>query len=114
MVYCISVFTHLSVTTGISWVNELFRVLKPGGILIITTLGDKSYHTELLPREKRTYEKEGIVIRGQYKEGKKMHLAMHNPLYVKNTLLRKFEIMEHLPAGFPYIDQDCWIAKKNS
>jgi len=113
LIYCISVFTHLSSATGINWANELFRVLKKNGILILTTHGQHSYQTELLADEKIKYEKEGIVVRDKYKEGKKMFLTMHNPEFVKDTLLKKFEILEYLPAGFPFNKQDYFIARKN-
>ena len=87
-------------------------MLKPGGVLLITTAGDNVYETELLNKEKKEYKEQGIVVRGDYEEGKKMYLARHNPIYVKERLLNKFELIEHAPAGFPYIAQDCWIVKK--
>ena len=111
-VYCISVFTHLSEATGLNWAAELYRVLKPNGILLITTSGDNAYESELLSAEKKDYQQGGIVIRGQYEEGKKMYLARHSPKYVRETLLGKFEILKHAPAGFPRIEQDYWIARK--
>jgi len=112
LIYCISVFTHLSSSTGINWANELFRVLKKNGILILTTHGQHSYQTELLADEKKKYQKEGVVVRDKYQEGKKMFLTMHNPQYVRETLLKNFEILEYLPAGFPFNKQDYFIAKK--
>lgn len=114
LIYCISVFTHLSATTGRQWADELFRVLKPGGILVITNLGEQSYRTELLPDEKRKYKEEGIVVRGQYKEGKKMFLTIHNPEYIRQKLLHRFDMLQHIPVGFPHIAQECWIARKIS
>ena len=111
-IYAISVFTHLSEATGLSWAEELFRVLKPGGVLLITTAGDNTYETELLNEEKKKYKEQGIVVRGEYEEGKKMFLARHNPAYVKEKLLRKFEFIEHFPAGFPFIAQDYWLVRK--
>lgn len=111
-VYSISVFTHLSEETGLNWANELYRVLKPNGILLITTSGDNAYETELLEYEKKEYKEQGVVVRGEYEEGKKMYLARHNPAYVKEKLLKKFEIIAHSPAGFPFISQDYWIARK--
>jgi SAM-dependent methyltransferase len=112
MVYCISVFTHLSEETGKNWMKELIRILKPNGVLVFSTLGNSSYQTELLPSEKQTYDGHGVVVRGQYKEGRKMYLAVHNPSFVKNTLLNELNLLEHLPNGFPFIQQDCWIAQK--
>ena len=114
LTYCCSVFTHLSASTCVSWANEVFRVLKPGGIFIASTRGDHSFETELLPDERETYRTDGVVERGKYEEGKKMFLTSHSPDYVRQTLLSKFEIVEHLPAGFPRSTQDCWIARKPS
>jgi SAM-dependent methyltransferase len=38
IVYAYSVFSHLNETTSQLWVREFARVLKPGGMLIVTTL----------------------------------------------------------------------------
>jgi SAM-dependent methyltransferase len=113
-IYSISVFTHLSRETGLHWARELYRVLKPNGILLITTSGDNAYDQELLENEKIKYQNEGVVVRGNYEEGKKMYLARHNPRYVREELLKDFSIEEHSPAGFPFIAQDYWIARKTS
>lgn len=111
-IYCISVFTHLSEENGLKWAQELFRILKHGGILILTTLGENSFNTELLPGEKTKYINKGIIVRGKYTEGRKMYLTFHNPEYVRQTLLKKFEVLEHIPNGFPYVSQEYWVARK--
>lgn len=111
-IYSISVFTHLSEATGLQWVQELYRVLKPSGILVITTSGDNAYQNELLEEEKKKYDNEGVVVRGDYEEGKKMYLARHNPKYVREKLLYQFNVLKHVPAGFPFIEQDYWVARK--
>ena len=38
-VYAISVFTHFSPTQQRSWAEELARVIKPGGALLVSTMG---------------------------------------------------------------------------
>lgn len=113
-IYSISVFTHLSEATGLQWAKELHRVLKPTGILVITTSGDNAYQNEMLEQEKNQYDTEGVVVRGDYEEGKKMYLARHNPKYVREKLLQQFEILKHSPAGFPFIAQDYWVARKKN
>jgi SAM-dependent methyltransferase len=40
--YCFSVFTHLGEARQDSWLRELRRVLRPGGIVILTVHGDKA------------------------------------------------------------------------
>lgn len=39
VVYAYSVFSHLNEAVGLAWVKELARVLRPGGVLIVTTQG---------------------------------------------------------------------------
>jgi SAM-dependent methyltransferase len=111
-IYSISVFTHLSEDTGLKWATELYRVLKPNGILLITTSGNNAYANELLDKERKDYEKEGVVVRGKYAEGKKMYLARHSPKYVREKLLSQYEIIKHAPSEFPFIEQDYWVARK--
>lgn len=41
VIYAFSVFSHLSEASATFWLNELMRVLKPGGTLVITTTTDK-------------------------------------------------------------------------
>jgi SAM-dependent methyltransferase len=111
-IYCISVFTHLSEATSLNWANEIYRVLKPNGVFLATTAGDQAFERELLDKEKKAYQTEGVVVRGNYEEGKKMYLARHSPKYVRESLLKKFRIEEHSPSGFPFIEQDYWVARK--
>jgi SAM-dependent methyltransferase len=110
--YCISVFTHLSAENGLMWAREIHRVLRPGGVFVLTTAGDFSFETDLVDEEKTEYKEKGIVTRGNFEEGKKMFLARHNPKYVREALLKDFEILEHKTAGFPFILQDYWLVKK--
>lgn len=42
VVYCFSVFTHLDERMQDAWLVELKRVLKPGGILILTIHGERT------------------------------------------------------------------------
>jgi SAM-dependent methyltransferase len=42
MVYCVSVFTHLDEQMQDRWLVEIQRILKPGGILILTVHGDRT------------------------------------------------------------------------
>ena len=111
-IYAISVFTHLSESNCLAWACELHRLIKPVGILLITTDSDSVYQKEFLPGEKKTYDTKGIVVKGQYEEGKKMYLTRHSPAYIRGKLLQPFEILEHVPEVFPFMKQDYWIARK--
>jgi len=40
LVTAFSVFSHLSADSGLHWIGELHRVMKPGGIAVVTTLSN--------------------------------------------------------------------------
>ncbi len=42
--YAYSVFSHLNEPTHLQWVRELARILKPGGLLLVTTQGRNFIH----------------------------------------------------------------------
>jgi SAM-dependent methyltransferase len=110
-IYAVSVFTHLPEEAHGAWVRELRRVLKPGGLLVCTLNGDAS-SALLVPAEQRTYDAGGIVVRGGVSGGTRCFLAWHPPAYVTASLLRDFDILEHLPAPNLFGErQDVWVAR---
>ncbi|HED17729.1 MAG TPA: class I SAM-dependent methyltransferase [Gammaproteobacteria bacterium] len=112
VLYCLSVFTHLSESMHFAWINELSRVLRPGGLLMLTLHGDQ-YRNKLLPGEREQYESGKLVVREGVAEGSRMFAAFHPPAFVRDYLLRDFEILEHkVDPLLPYIYQDQWIARK--
>ncbi len=111
-VYAISIFTHLSEKSHFLWINELFRVLKPNGILIFTTHGNLCAQ-RLLPDEKQKYDSGILITKSGVKEGKKHFAAYHPPVFIKNTLLKDYIVIKHIENTAQYgLDQDVWVAKK--
>ena len=110
-IYCISVFTHISDRSAQLWFDELFRILKKGGVVILTLHGDR-YKGELLKNELELYEKEGKVFRENYREGKKWFAAYYNPDF-KDHFFENFTIADHIASppvlGF---SQDFYILRK--
>lgn len=109
--YSVSVFTHLSEAQHHAWISELGRVLKPGGILLITLHGDQ-YCGKLLADELARYQRGELVVRSQVVEGSRLFAAFHPTDFVR-SLLNDFEILAHIENPLPpYILQDQWIARK--
>jgi SAM-dependent methyltransferase len=113
-VYAISIFTHLSERLHYAWIEELFRTIKPNGILIFTTHGDLSAK-RLLPADKEKYDSGNLVIKDQIKEGKKLFAAYHPPQFIKMKLLKGCVVIKHIIDTAAYqLEQEVWVVKKTS
>lgn len=110
-IYSISVFTHLSELVSQQWIDELHRITRPNGILVISTNGD-SRLSFLLPEELSVYKATGILIRDKFEEGKKMFWACHSPKYLREKLFKNFTVLDFVPEGFPHTGQDMWVLRK--
>ncbi len=110
--YAISIFTHLSERMHYVWIDELFKKIKPNGVLIFTTHGDTCAQ-RLLPFEKTRYDSGQLVIKDRVKEGKKFFLSYQPPEFVKKKLLKNYFIIKHISNPIEYqLDQEVWVAKK--
>jgi len=113
VIYGISIFTHLSEQLHSDWYNELFRILKPGGIMFLTTQGD-NFKIKLVESELVQYNNGKLVVRGKVKEGHRTFSAFH-PTEFMNNLFSNSEILEHVattPAEGGWLPQDIWIVQK--
>lgn len=112
-VYGISIFTHLSEANHPNWLDELMRITKKGGLLLLTTHGDV-FCTKLTDEERRDFEQGLLVVRGQVVEGHRVFAAFHPPSYIRQLFEPRAEILEHIP-GAPKswgLEQDVWIIRK--
>jgi len=113
IIYGISIFTHLSEKNHSLWLNELLRVLKPNGILYITTQGD-SHKLKLTKLERQRFEQGELIVRGKVIEGHRTYSAFQPELYMEK-LFKNHRILEHIKGnseGLDWIPQDVWIIKK--
>jgi ubiquinone/menaquinone biosynthesis C-methylase UbiE len=111
IIYGISIFTHLSEEMHYKWFDELYRVLKPGGILFVTTHGNV-FITKLTNVEQAIFMKGELVVRGKVKEGHRTFTAYH-PKAFMDKLFSGMQLLEHVVGssnGKP--QQDIWIVKK--
>lgn len=114
LIYGISVLTHLSRVEHIFWIEELSRVLKPGGLLLLTTQG-QNFRSKLSRREKSVFDAGRLITRGKTKQGHRTFSAFH-PVPFMETLFRSYQILEHIvpdPLEGKALPQDVWILKKS-
>lgn len=113
IIYGISIFTHLSEQLHKDWYDELYRVLKPEGIMFLTTQGD-NFKVKLTEVELKLYNENRLVVRGNVKEGHRTYSAFH-PHGFMRKLFNNVEILEHIerqPGKGKWLPQDIWIIKK--
>lgn len=113
VIYGISIFTHLSEQLHYDWYKELYRVLKPNGIMFLTTQGD-IFRIKLIDSELSRYDNGELVVRGKVKEGHRTFSAFQ-PIGFMKKLFDNVEILEHVdtkPENGKWLPQDIWILKK--
>jgi SAM-dependent methyltransferase len=111
LIYTVSTFTHMPESLQFAWLDELRRVLKPGGCLLATIHGPKmvDYITSLHPATfdlGREIAKQGFVYVDEAREGWPSYfgtitdglpsfykLSYHSHDYIKKTWSRFFDVI---------------------
>lgn len=112
-IYSLSIITHLSLQSHYLWINELHRVLKPGGILIITSQGDE-FKSKLNESELKDFNQGQLVIRETQIEGNRSYSAFQ-PIRFMHELLKDFKLLKFIKGNSPesiHGEQDTWIVQK--
>jgi 2-polyprenyl-3-methyl-5-hydroxy-6-metoxy-1,4-benzoquinol methylase len=113
LVIGISIFTHLTEQNHLAWIDELKRIIKPGGIAFITTQGE-SYRSKLLPVERQSFDNGKLVTREEIREGNRLFSAFQPPSFFNQLIKEKFEVVEFISSGTDITAsvQDIWILKR--
>ena len=100
LVYALSVLTHLSEELQHLWVAECRRVLRPGGYLVFSTLGEHYLSLQRLTEdERRSFEAGNVVVLYEGAPGTSLCSAYHPPRYVRERLAADFETVSFQPAA---------------
>ena len=94
-----SVFTHLTEELQFAWLDELWRVLRSNGYLMITTHGD--YFAQQLPFELFVKYNNGQHVTVNNGEvGTNMFGAYHSEKYIREIMARRFIVIDFIPKGW--------------
>src|SRR5689334_20896954 len=78
LAYAFSVMTHLSRELQDVWMGELLRVLRPGGLLLISTLGEYyASRNRLTPSERDSFADGNLVVLYERSAGTSLCSAYH-------------------------------------
>jgi 2-polyprenyl-3-methyl-5-hydroxy-6-metoxy-1,4-benzoquinol methylase len=111
VVYAISVFTHLPETLQLPWIQELERVLSPGGHMLVTTKG-LSRASAMTDAERERFDAGELVVQNDRYAGRNLCAAFHPEPYVRERLAGSLEVVEFVPADGAVLTQDATILRK--
>ncbi len=110
--YAFSVFTHMTVEQQRLWLAEFARILRPGGVLVLSTHGD-AYAAKLTPEQRERYAAGEIVVTRASRRGKNDCAAYHPPAACRQLLHEIFRVLEFVPQGATGNPvQDLWVCRK--
>ena len=98
LVYAFSVLTHLPLPVQHAWVDELTRILRPGGFLLMSTHGER-YLERLNAAEREAFRHGEAVVRFEEVAGTNLCTTFHPPSYVRERLGVGLELVEEVPEG---------------
>ena len=109
-VYSISVFTHLTVAQQQAWMNELWRILRPGGFLYVTVHGLMA--DRLTPEEQKAFEAGEPVVFGEGHAGSNICASFCPEPFMRNVLAKNFTVVDYVPLGAQDAGQDVYLLQK--
>jgi SAM-dependent methyltransferase len=111
MVYVISVFTHLSREMQSCCLDELIRITKPGGYIIITVHG-VSRTSVLSDEELKRFRNGELVVRGGKYSGTNICGTYHPRHYLERLADGRLIEIDYLAQGATDADQDAYLFRK--
>lgn len=111
--YALSVLTHLSEEAHGAWLAELHRVLRPGGLLLLTTHG-AAFRAKLTASEQIRFAKGQLVVHAVDHEGHRSYSAFQPKAYMETLFSRNWQVL-NFAAGTVHSwgpEQDTWIVRR--
>ncbi len=113
-IYGLSVLTHIDAASQLHWLKELHRILKPGGILIVSTQGESYYH-QLNPAQLKNLIHSAAFSNPYQEDGHRMMSTYHHAPHFKQELENIFSVLEYYNGkSHPALlgGQDLWIVRR--
>lgn len=110
-VYARSVFTHLTEQLQKPWMDELRRIVKPGGFLLFTVHGASRFDKQLTPGEQEHFTRGQLVVKYPRYGSSNFCGAFHPESYVRKHLAKGFTVVDYIPEGGAWA-QDWYLLQK--
>jgi len=112
LVYALSVFSHLDEVLQRGWLAEFRRLLRPGGLLVLSVLGERMRH-RLSVEEQQRFDCGEMVVQRPRMAGRNLCTVYHPRSYVEEELLASFSEVRRFDLGSPsqVVLQDAYLAR---
>jgi SAM-dependent methyltransferase len=111
VVYAVDVFTHLDDSAQVPWFDELARVLRPGGSMVITLHG--ASRTENLSMAlRRTFGEGRLAVLRPALSGTNGCAAYHPRAYVERVFGQRLPLVEHAEQAAQELRHDVAVFRK--
>lgn len=98
LIYALSVFSHLDEQRQRDWLAEFRRLLRPGGLLVLSVLGEKLRHR--LDRDERDrFDAGEMVVQRPRRAGSNLCTVYHPHSFVSDALLADFADVRRFDLG---------------
>jgi SAM-dependent methyltransferase len=111
LVYSVSIFTHLDEGLQRPCIEELGRIVRPGGLVLVTVTGPELANELLRPEDLQRFERGELVVKRSEMAGTNACAAYHPAGYIREELARGFELVEHVVSGAPDVRQDAVLMR---
>jgi SAM-dependent methyltransferase len=113
LIYALSVLSHLGEPLQHGWIGEFHRLLRPGGLLVLSVLGE-AVRDRLTNAEQERFDRGELVVERPRMSGRNACTAYHPRRYVTERLLMDFAEVDAFDLGSPdlVVLQDAYIAHR--
>lgn len=112
LIYALSVFTHLTLPQQDFWMQELGRVLRPGGCLLLSTHGEH-YLKDLTPEQRAAFHVGERLVFGGDQAGTNICTTYHSPAAVRQHLAAGYTVVDFVAEGaLDNPAQDLWLLRR--
>lgn len=111
IVYAVDVFSHLDESAQVPWFDELARVLRPGGSMVITLHG-ASKTSNLSTALRRTFGEGRLAVLRPPLSGTNGCAAYHPRAYVERVFGQRLTLLEHTEEAAQELRQDVAVFRK--
>lgn len=111
-IYALSVLTHMTVPQQKAWMEELSRMLRKGGLLLLSTNG-RHYRRVMHEEDKKKFDAGNIVVYQPESSGTNLCAAFHSPISIWKIVPKDMTVVRFIDEGAkgnPY--QDLFLLMK--